>query len=128
MQFHQTIGLAPSPSSTHYKLRSRKTRGPDVAASVSRLSCMRCHDNLKVTRLNSNTESRTNITIRARNPYIYTKCHTYTNSLRKKTGLACQNSTSITLNIRHIFCVLYGILHLSSFFYLPRINFWVITR
>ena len=79
MRFHSTIGLAPSPSSAHYKVSSRKTRGPDVAASVSRSSCMRCHGNLKVTRLNSNKESRTNITIRAPNPYIHqmSYIHTY---------------------------------------------------
>ena len=56
-------------------LRSKKTRGPDVAASVSRLICMRCHDNLQSDTPQSNTECRTDITIRTRTVYIYTKCH-----------------------------------------------------
>ena len=51
MRFPQTIDLAPHMSRIHYQLRSKKMRGPDVAASVSRLICMRCHDNVKVTPL-----------------------------------------------------------------------------
>ena len=51
MHFPQTIDLAPYMSRIHHQLRSRKTRGSDVAASVSRLTCMRCHDNVKVTPL-----------------------------------------------------------------------------
>ena len=48
---------------------SEKTRGPDVAASVSRLTCMRCHDNAQSDTPQSNTECRTDITIRARTVY-----------------------------------------------------------
>ena len=49
--FPQTIDLAPYMSRIHHQLRSKKTRGPDVAASVSRLIFMRCHDKHKVTLL-----------------------------------------------------------------------------
>ena len=51
MRFPQTIDLAPHMSRIHHQLRSKKTRGPDVAASVSRLICMHRHDNAQVTLL-----------------------------------------------------------------------------
>ena len=69
MRFPQTIDLAPYMSRIHHQLRSKKTRGPDVAASVSRLICMHCHDNAQSDTPQSNTECRTDITIRARTVY-----------------------------------------------------------
>ena len=56
MRFPQTIDLAPIKSRIHHQLRSRKTRGPDVAASVSRLIFMRRHDNAQSDTPQSNTE------------------------------------------------------------------------
>ena len=75
MHFPQTIDLAPLMSRIHHQLRSRKTREPDVAASVSRLICMRCHDNAQSDTPQSNTECRTDITIRAQT--VYTTNVTY---------------------------------------------------
>ena len=65
LRFPQTIDLAPCMSIIHHQLRCEKTRGPDVAASVSRLTYMRRHDNAQSDTPQSNTECRTDITIRA---------------------------------------------------------------
>ena len=66
-------------SSVHVKnltpTASEKTRGPDVAASVSRLACMRCHDNVESDTPQSNTECRTDISIRARTVYTTNVTH-----------------------------------------------------
>ena len=75
MRFPQTIDLAPYVSRIHHQLRSRKTRGPDVTASVSRLIFMRRHDNAQSDTPQSNTECRTDITIRARTVYIHQMSH-----------------------------------------------------
>ena len=77
MRFPQTIDLAPYMSRIHHQLRSKKTRGPDVAASVSRLICMRCHDNTQSDTPQSNTECRTDITIRARTVYTPNVTHAH---------------------------------------------------
>ena len=69
MRFPQTIDLAPHMSRIHHQLRSKKTRGPVVAASVSRLIFMCCHDNVQSDTPQSNTECRTDITIRAQTVY-----------------------------------------------------------
>ena len=58
-----------------HQLRSKKTRGPDVAVSVSRLIFMRCHDNAQSDTPQSSRESRTDTAIRART--IYTPNVTY---------------------------------------------------
>ena len=70
----QTIALAPYMSRIYHQLPPKKTRGPDVAVSVSRLIFMRCHDNVKSDTTQSSPECRTDTTIRAGNR-IYTKCH-----------------------------------------------------
>ena len=44
-------------------------------ASVSRLTCMRCHDNAQSDTPQSNTECRTDITIRARTVYTANATH-----------------------------------------------------
>ena len=66
-------------SSVHVKNLSptppKKTRGPDVAVSVSRLIFMRCHNNVQSDTPQSSPECRTDSTIRAGNR-IYNKCHT----------------------------------------------------
>ena len=72
---HAHIDLVPYMSRIHHQLRSKKTRGPDVAASVSRLIFMRCHDNVQSDTPQSNPECRTDITIRART--VYTPNVTY---------------------------------------------------
>ena len=79
MCFPQTIALAPYMSIIYDQLRSKKTRGPDVAASVSRLIFMRCHDNVQSDTPQSRPDCRTDSTIRAGNR-IYNKCHTYTHT------------------------------------------------
>ena len=72
-------------SSVHVKNLSptppKKTRGPDVAVSVSRLIFMRCHDNVQSDTPQSSPECRTDTTIRAGNR-IYNKCHTYYKDMR----------------------------------------------
>ena len=82
MRFPQTIDLAPYMSRIHHQLRSKKTRGPDVAASVSRLICMRCHDNVQSDTPQSSPESRTDITIRARTVYTPNVTHVVLNIIQ----------------------------------------------
>ena len=56
-------------SRIYHQLRSKKTRGPDVAVSVSRLTFMRCHDNVQSDTPQSSPECRTDTTIRAGTVY-----------------------------------------------------------
>ena len=74
MCFPQTIALAPYMSRIYHQLPPKKTRGPDVAVSVSRLIFMRCHDNVQSDTPQSSPESHTDTTIRAGNR-IFKKCH-----------------------------------------------------
>ena len=69
MRFPQTIDLTPYMSRIHHPLHSKKTRGPDVDVSVSRLIFMHYHDNAQSDTPQSNPECRTDITIRARTVY-----------------------------------------------------------
>ena len=71
MCLHQTIALAPYMSRIYHQLRPKKTRGPDIAPSVSRLIFMRCHDNVQSVTLQSSPECRTDTTIRAGTVYIH---------------------------------------------------------
>ena len=57
-----------------HQLRPKKTRGPEVATSVSRSIFMSCHDNARSVTFESGPEGRTDITI-WRELYIYNKCH-----------------------------------------------------
>ena len=75
MCFPQTIDLAPYMSRIYHQLRSKKTRGPDVAASVSRLIFMRCHDNVQSDTSQSSPECRTDTTIRAQTVYTTNVTH-----------------------------------------------------
>ena len=77
MRFPQTIYLAPYMSRISHQLRSKKTRGPDVAVSVSRLIFMRCHDNAQSDTPQSSPESRTDTAILKGANRIYAKCHIY---------------------------------------------------
>ena len=56
-------------SRIYHQLRPKKTRGPDVAPSVSRLIFMRCHDNVQSVTFQSSPECRTDTTIRAGTVY-----------------------------------------------------------
>ena len=75
MRFRQTISLAPYMSRIYHQLRPKKTRGPDVAPSVSRLIFMRCHDNVQSVTFKSSPECRTDTTIRAGTVYIHQMSH-----------------------------------------------------
>ena len=75
MRLRQTISLAPYMSRIYHQLRPKKTRGPDVAPSVSRLIFMRCHDNVQSVTFKSSPECRTDTTIRAGTVYIHQMSH-----------------------------------------------------
>ena len=77
MRFPQTIDLAPFMSRIYHQLHSKKTCGPDVAESVSRLIFMRCHDNVQSDTPQSSPECRTDIIIRAGTVYIHQMSHIY---------------------------------------------------
>ena len=65
-------------SRIYHQLRPKKTRGPDVAPSVSLLIFMRCHDNVQSVTFQSSPECRTDTTIRAGTVYIHQMSHIYT--------------------------------------------------
>ena len=62
-------------SRIYHQLRPKKTRGPDVASSVSRLIFMRCHDNVQSVTPQSSPECRTDTTIRAGTIYTPNVTH-----------------------------------------------------
>ena len=64
-------------SRIYHPLRPKKTRGPDVAPSVSRLIFMRCHDNVQSVTFQSSPECRTDTTIRAGTIYIHQMSHMF---------------------------------------------------
>ena len=71
MRFCKTISLAPSMSRIYHQLRPKKTRGPYVAPSISRLIFMRCHDNVQSVTFQSSPEYRTDTTIKVGTVYIH---------------------------------------------------------
>ena len=62
-------------SRIYHQLRPKKTCGPDVASSVSRLIFMRCHDNVQSVTPQSSPECRTDTTIRAGTVYTPNVTH-----------------------------------------------------
>ena len=64
----------------YHQLRPKKTRGPEVATSISRSIFMSCHDNARHVTFESDLESRTDI-INLKGT-AYTPNVTYTVSLR----------------------------------------------
>ena len=76
-RYSSQSGLALYMSRIYHQLRLKKTRGPDVAPSVSRLIFMRCHDNVQSVTFQSSPECRTDTTIRAGTVYIHQMSHMY---------------------------------------------------
>ena len=94
-------------SSVHVKnlppTASKKTRGPEVAPSVSRSIFISCHDNAHSVTFESGPEGRTDTTI-WRELYIYNKCHTCTargiwNTNKSTRSYASTHSQHYNLNI-----------------------------
>ena len=76
MRLRHTISLAPYMSRIYHQLPPKKTRGPDVASSVSRLIFMRLSWQRTMTPFRVAQHAALTLLL-GRELYIYTKCHIY---------------------------------------------------